>query len=72
MTQSAGNETFVHVASISNIGTMVAVEELCLVTTFGLGVLHNHPIWVKEAQKAPLYANQIGYSLAWGLVSNLS
>lgn len=64
LTQDISNETFVHVASISNVGAMVAAEELCLVTTFGLGVFHSHPICVKEAQRAPLYSNQIGYRFA--------
>lgn len=55
VTQGPHKDTFVHVGSISSVGAMALAEVLCLGTTFGLGLFHNHAIRNREAQRAPCH-----------------
>lgn len=62
----ASKATFVQVGSITSVGAMIITENLCLVTTFGLGVFHRHPIQNREAHQAPFYWNNgIRPGFAW-------
>ena len=61
VSESTGKYAFVDVGSISCVGSVVTAGELCLVTTFGLGLLDGHVVGNRESNlSVSLVVNAIG------------
>ena len=67
VTESTSEQSLIDISSISGVGCVVTAGELCLVATFGLGLLDSHVIGNREPNlSVSLVSNTIGVTNATG------